>query len=105
VGKNDYTFDWYFSDSAWKFYTGQGSRKQQPLLLRTRSVDPVTPDGYHHHIDYSIYFYDEGMKSFPANAFDSLSKCDAGARHSFLQINMTDVDGTGPGLKAFEIVF
>ncbi|CAG5083103.1 Oidioi.mRNA.OKI2018_I69.PAR.g10279.t1.cds [Oikopleura dioica] len=107
VDKKEYTFDWYFSDSSWKFYTHQESRRQQPLLLRTRSADPVTPDGHHHHVDYSIYYYDEGLKSFPANAFDSASKCFAGEKHSFLQINMTDVDGTGPDVvrDMFKIEF
>ena len=68
---------------------------QQPLLLRTRSIKPVTPEGHHHHTDYTIYYYAEGSKANPHYIFDSVATCYAGERHKFLQVNVTDVDSSG----------
>ena len=109
-----YTFEWHFSNYDWVFYEGQAQdsrfvRSQgrisiydffrelpvQPLLLRTRSIEPVTAAGHHHHTDYTIYYYSEGVSANRHDQFDNVALCFAGRRHKFFQLNITDIDGTG----------
>ncbi|CBY31911.1 unnamed protein product [Oikopleura dioica] len=75
------------------------TRTNQPLQLRTRSVKPVTSAGHHHHTDYTIYYYNEAPSANPHKVFDGVQKCFAGARHKFLQVNITDVNQMGPVVK------
>ena len=67
-----YYFEWHFADENWIFYEGERQdekREQlQPLMLRTRSIVPPEggrpEDQGHHHTDYTIYYYADGIAGF-----------------------------------------
>jgi len=98
-----YYFEWHFADENWIFYEGERQdekREQlQPLMLRTRSIVPPEggrpEDQGHHHTDYTIYYYADGIAANRYDLMDRVSLCYSGERHKFFQFNVTDKDGTG----------
>ena len=81
------TFEWEFANDSWVFAEGERTDQrrvaQQPLLLKTRELEP-NADGHHRHVDYGIYFYTNSIAQNRLEEFD-VSSCYAGGYHKFVQ--------------------
>ena len=71
-------YEWEFATRKWSFTYGD-EKEQKPVLLKTRKTQPE-PNGHHHHVDYSIYYYSTETVDNRPEEFD-ISQCYFGKHH------------------------
>jgi len=90
-------YEWEFATRKWSFTYGD-EKEQKPVLLKTRKTQPE-PNGHHHHVDYSIYYYSTETVDNRPEEFD-ISQCYFGKHHRLVNFNVSDIDATGDVIRS-----